>query len=80
MTHKLIASITRERKRRIKKKKKVGEKERWRFCVGLAHSFFFIIFFNENIFISFRCSFCTCVYLACGLLLGQNLTTKLVVT
>ena len=46
MTHKLIASITRERKRRIKKKKKVGEKERWRFCFGLAHSFYPIFFFK----------------------------------
>ena len=36
MTHESTASITGKRKRR-NKKKKVGEKERWRFCFGLAH-------------------------------------------
>ena len=37
MTLESTASIIRERKRRNKKKKKVGEKESWRFCFGLAH-------------------------------------------
>ena len=56
-------------KRRNNKKKKVGEKERWRFCFGLAHSFYLFFFLNESIFISFRCSFCTQVHLTCGLLI-----------
>ena len=58
MIHESIASITRERKRRNKKKKKVGEKERWRFWFGLAH-LFYLLFFFESIFISFRCNFST---------------------
>ena len=46
MTHESTASITRERKRRKMEKKKVGEKERWRFCFGLAPSstIIFIVF------------------------------------
>ena len=40
ITHESIASIPRERMRRNKKTKKVGEKERWRFRFGLAHSFY----------------------------------------
>ena len=32
--------------------------------------FFFFFFLNESIFISFRCSFCTWVHLACELLLS----------
>ena len=50
MTHKTIASITRERKRRNKKTKKVGEKERWRFRFGLAHSFY--PFFFMKVYLS----------------------------
>ena len=34
-----------EGEKRRNNKKKVGEKERWRFCFGLAHSFFFFFFF-----------------------------------
>ena len=37
VSYESIASITREIKRR-KKGKKVGEKEKWRFCFSLAHS------------------------------------------
>ena len=37
LSYESIASITRERMRR-KKEKKVGEKEKWRFCFGLGHS------------------------------------------
>ena len=68
----LLPSQEREREE-TRKKKKVGEKERWRFCFGLVHSFypsFFFFFFDESIFISFRCNFCTWVHLACGLLLS----------
>ena len=69
MTHESTASITRDRKRRNKKKKKVGEKERWRICFGLAH-YYYYYYFDETIFISFRCNFCTWVHLACRLLLS----------
>ena len=66
MTHESTASITRERKRR-NKKKKVGEKERQRFCFGLAHScmwiiiffllllvFFFFFFFEKDLLVCFN--------------------------
>ena len=68
MTHESIASIPRERMRRNKKTKKVGEKERWRFCFGLEHSFYLFFIFYESIFISFRYSFFTWVHLVRGLL------------
>ena len=69
MTHESTASITRERKRR-NKKKKVGERkiEILFWFSSFILSFFFS--FYESIFILFRCSFSTYVYLACGLLLS----------
>ncbi|KAL4625510.1 hypothetical protein ACB092_05G031600 [Castanea dentata] len=81
MTHESTTSITTERTRRKNEKKKVGEKESWRFCYGLAHSstplylsffkvYIYLFFFYEIIFISFRCSFSTWVHLACRLLLS----------
>ena len=43
MTHDSTASITRQRKRSNKKRKRL-ESERLRFCFGLAHSFYLFIY------------------------------------
>ena len=73
MTHESIASITREREK--KQEKEEGWRERkmeilfW-FSSFILSFFFFNFLFDEIIFFSFRCSFCTWVHRARGLLLS----------
>ena len=71
MTHESTASITREREK--KQEKEEGLRERKIEILFWFSSFILFIclciLVDESIFISFRCSFCTLVHLACELLL-----------